>query len=784
LEVELFAPLANIESYRVTQNTVRFRVNGTGQTASVEIGVYRGGLVRYRLFPREPAYDLTDATSLSPVELAVTEENDLVCIRGDSVRVHVHKEPWRVKIFREAEERALIAELPDDVDARENFISDPTGYATKGGVPRTTRINLALDPSEALLGLGEKHTALDKRGQRLSCWNTNPYGAGRETAYKNIPFLASTRGYGLFLNETCRSDWDVGAASNFSLSIAVDGPSFDLFVLVAKGLPEVLGRYADLTGHAFLPPRWSFGLWISPFGEQRLSPGGLNQNELLALADEIRSREIPCDLIHLDPYWMGDEKLCHFQWDRERYPDPAGLVAALREKGMRVCLWEHPYLEKGGEIYEEAARAGFLLKHADGSVYDTNLAYVPPGRRSDYAESFYAPAGIVDFSNPAAVEWYKTKHRPHLAMGVAAFKSDFGEMIPEDAVFANGLSGREMHNLYPMLYNRCVFEVIGEFQDRPIVWGRSGYAGSQRYPVQWSGDPLADFRSLAATIRAGLSYGLSGVPFWTFDLGGFKGQPSTEAYVRWAQVGLLLSHSRFHGTTPRLPWYYGEVAASIIRDYVRTRYRLLPYIYAVSAESVKSGLPVMRPLLLEFPEDPASVATELEYLLGPSLLVAPVLNEAGEVDVYLPPGGWYDYFSGQRIDGPVRISRQCALSELPVYVRESALLPFCFDESTVSGFWDPLGIEVFPAGAGKFVIPEEGERPASTFDARKDGTLRTLRGEGPTRKWVLRFRGVKDRPKQVEVRCEGESSWSLLDEGIVQIVLERCASFEVLISQA
>jgi alpha-D-xyloside xylohydrolase len=336
-----------------------------------------------------------------------------------------------------------------------------------------------------------------------------------------------------------------------------------------------------------------------------------------------------------------------------------------------------------------------------------------------------------------------------------------------------------VHNLYPLLYNRTVFEVIGEYQERPVVWGRSGYAGSQRYPVQWSGDPLANLRSLAATIRAGLSYGMSGVPFWTFDLGGFKGQPSTEAYLRWAQAGLLVSHSRFHGTTPRLPWYYGEDAVRIVRDYARMRYRLLPYIYSAAAEAVRTGLPVMRPLLLEFPDDPASAIIELEYLLGPSILVAPVVDEGGAVEVYLPPGRWYDYFTGQRHEGPMRIARTCRLSELPVYVREGAILPFCLDRDTVSEFWDPLGVEAFPEAEGEVTIPEEGGLPPSRLHGSVDGCARLLQGRGPARKWVVRFRDVPPKPEAVDVECEGNFTWSYLEsERTLEVQLSRCASFE------
>ncbi len=784
-------PLGRVRSHTVDRNTVHLQVEAGDALVPVDLTLYANRLLRYRLFPGAKLHDLVEPQALAaPTPVEARADGGRLVVAGGGLRCEIRLDAWKLDLFADGEARPRVSELPRDLDAHDDPISAPTGYVERDGRPGPdgTRLNMALDPAERLFGLGEKHTTLERHGQRVVCWNVNPYGAGRETAYKNIPLLVGTRGTGIFLNETCRSTWDIGASSNFSLSIDVDGPSLDAFVLVSDSLAGVLGRYADLTGHASLPPRWSFGLWISPFGEQRLSKTGLNQEDLLGLAYEIRERGLPCDVIHLDPYWMGDSaKMCSFEWDRGHYPDPSALVAALRERGFRVCLWEHPYLEKDSAIYDEAARAGYLLKRADGSVCDTHLALVPPTRRAEYTENFYAVAGIVDFSNPGAVEWYKGKHRPHLEMGVAVFKSDFGEMIPEDAVFANGRTGREMHNLYPLLYNRTVFEVIGEYCERPLVWGRSGYAGSQKYPVQWSGDPLADFKSLAATIRAGLSYGLSGVPFWTFDLGGFKGQPTTAAYVRWAQAGLLLSHSRFHGTTPRLPWHYGEDVARIVLDWVRLRYRLLPYIYAAAGEAVHAGLPVMRSLALEFPGDPGSAAADLEFLLGPSLLAAPVLDESGEVAVYLPPGAWYDYFTGEpvldragkRSEGPQLIERRCALSEMPLYVRGSAILPFCADERTVSELWDPLGVEVYPSAEAAVEIPEEGGRPATRIAVSRDGAASVIRGEGPPREWTVRLRDFAgDRP-EVRLAAPDGSSWR--HDGaarLLEIKVAKCASFE------
>jgi len=804
---ETYFPLQKSEGYFQQNGKTLFRVETTGRTVTAALSFFKRGVVRYSLSidpgreRNKPAegegsgFELINPDFLvSGIEPSVSQDYGKILLEAQETSVEISLDPWRIAVRDKKRRMPLVSELPFDLDAHEGIASPPSGYGQKNAEPSEnsdgssreepdvtvgTRVNLSLDPYESLFGLGEKFTDLDKRGQRIVCWNVNPYGAGRETAYKNIPFLVSTRGYGIFLNETCRSIWDIGRTSNFSLSIEADGPALDLFIIPGDSLKNILSKYSDMVGHAPLPPRWSFGLWISPFGEQRISKTGMNQRELLELADTIRSREIACDVIHIDPYWMGGTGLCHFQWDRSTYPDPGGLVRKLMEKGFRVCLWEHPYVEKDGEIYNEAADKGYLLKHADGSVYDTHLVYISPHRRKDYTESQYALGGIVDFSNPEAAEWYKSKHRPLLEMGVAAFKSDFGEMIPYDAHFFNGKTGRVMHNLFPLLYNRTVFEVIKEFQERPVVWGRSGYAGSQRYPVQWSGDPLTDFKSLAATIRGGLSYGLSGIPFWTFDLGGFKGNPTVEVYLRWTQVGLLLSHSRFHGTTPRLPWYYGEQAMEIVRDYVHLRYRLLPYIYAVSQEAVRTGLPVMRALALEFEQDPGSLAVDTEYMLGPSLLVVPVLNSEGEVKVYLPPGTWYEYWTGEKMAGPRLLNLSVGLDVLPIYVRSNAVIPRSEDNRIVSELWDSLSIDVYPDAEGRLEIPEEAGRQATSVEiSRPAGGLR-ITASGPDRGWTVFLRDSGET-RDVEISSSAAASRRYDKEAkTVEIIFEKCGRFEI-----
>jgi alpha-D-xyloside xylohydrolase len=372
---------------------------------------------------------------------------------------------------------------------------------------------------------------------------------------------------------------------------------------------------------------------------------------------------------------------------------------------------------------------------------------------------------ILDFTNPEAADWFKDLHRPLLRMGVDVFKTDFGEDIPSDAVFSNGQTGAAMHNLYPLLYNRTVFEVTQEEKGYGVVWGRSAFAGSQQYPLVWSGDPAADFQSLASTIRGGLSAGLSGLPFWSNDIGGYRGTPSAELYVRWAQFGLFCSHSRMHGDSPREPWAFGEEAVSLVRKYALLRYELFPYIYSAAFEAGLKGLPVLRALPLAFPDDPNVFDKDLEYMFGPWFLVAPVIEPDGNRGVYLPEGIWFDYWAGDRLEGPQNLRLRVPLDILPLYVRAGAIIPRMprarrIPEERV----DPLIIEVWPHGRSSYNLYEDEGVTEFKCEQGKDEIAFEWSGPLP-RRVIVHFRGIS-RPKEVTMVASEEPDRTQELEGL------------------
>jgi len=573
---------------------------------------------------------------------------------------------------------------PHDRDIRGGYHHFPTGHA------RGLRwLTAGLKPDEALFGLGEHFGALNRRGQAFASWSVDAFGVRSDRAYKNVPLLLSSEGYGIFFDMTGPLYYDLGQASVAAWQATARADHLRAYLIVGDGIAKIVRGYHQLTGVPAVPPDWSFGFWISRWGYR-------NRDEVMEVARRMREERVPCDVIHIDPYWMRYHEGHHgdLEWDESAFPDPKGMIAELKALGFRLSLWESPYVPLDSEMRAEGQQKGFLLKAKDGD----GPALV---------HGFAKPSAAVDFTNPDAVQWFKAKNRRLLEMGVAVIKTDFAEDMPDDAVPHDGTSAEQLHNLYPLLYQRAVFEATKEVHGYGLIWGRSGYAGSQQYPVHWGGDPGCTFDDMAASLRGALSWILSGAAFASFDMGGFFGiptltdPPSPELYVRWSQMGLLFSHARAHGhTAPREPWAYGEPALSIFRRYAQLRYRLLPYLYA-AARRAPEGLPLVRPLVFDHPRDPMTWHIDDEYMLGSDLLVAPMFKQRGSREIYLPAGGWYDFWTDHRFDGGSSISYEAELETIPLFVRAGAVIPVGPDlQYATERSWDPLSFDVYPGASG------------------------------------------------------------------------------------
>ena len=518
---------------------------------------------------------------------------------------------------------------------------------------------LDLSVGESIYGLGERFTAFVKNGQLVEMWNGDG-GTSSELAYKNIPFYMSSRGYGVLVDDSGDTAFEVASENVERVEFAVKGEKLTYYVFAGPTPHDVLRRYTGLTGRPALPPAWSFGLWLSTSFTTNYDEATTS-----SFIEGMRSRGIPLHVFHFDCFWMKGYNWCDFTWDEDTFPDPAGMLSRYKTSGLKICVWINPYIAQNSPLFAEAAKAGYLIRKTDGSVWQTDL--------------WQAGMGIVDFTNPAARTWYREHLRPLLEMEVDCFKTDFGERIPvKDIAYFDGSDAMRMHNYYTHLYNEAVFSLLEEVKGKgqAIVFARSATVGGQCFPVHWGGDNSATYVSMAETLRAGLSLSSCGFGFWSHDISGFESTAPAHVYKRWCQFGLLSSHSRLHGSQSyRVPWLFDEEACVVLKKFVELKCSLMPYLYRMAVIAHEEGIPMLRPMYMEFPGDPACETLDRQYMLGESLLVAPVFDESGEVQYYLPDGEWTHLLDGRRMTGGRWIREKYDFMSLPLWVRENTLLP-------------------------------------------------------------------------------------------------------------
>lgn len=627
-----------------------------------------------------------------PAAGTVREDGTAVELASGPLRLRLDRaQPW-VLDFLDAEGRPLTRAGRKGTA----FVTTPDGAHHMAA-------QLALGVGEQVYGLGERFTPFAKNGQSVDIWQADG-GTSSEQAYKNVPFYLSSRGYGVFVNHPGRVSFEVGSEAVGQVQFSVEDQSLEYFVVAGPTPKDVLRRYTALTGRPALPPPWSFGLWLTtsfttPYDEATVT----------SFVDGMAARDIPLSVFHFDCFWMREHQWSDFRWDPETFPDPDGMLARLKARGLRVGLWINPYIAQKSALFEEGAAAGHLVKRPNGDVWQWDLWQ--PGM------------ALVDFTSPAARAWFQDKLRPLLAQGVDCFKTDFGERIPTDVVWHDGSDPERMHNHYTHLYNRTVFELLEKERGpgEAVLFARSATAGGQQFPVHWGGDCWASFEAMAESLRGGLSLSLSGFGFWSHDIGGFEGTPDPEVFTRWLAFGLLSSHSRLHGSDSyRVPWEFGEEAVAAARRFTRLKHRLMPYLYAAAVEAHETGVPVMRPMLLEFPDDPACRTLDRQYMLGPDLLVAPVMTPGGEVEVYVPEGTWTHLLTGDTVTGPRWRRETHAPDSLPLYVRPGAVLPLAAPSDRPDADW-PDGLTLLvapgaPAGTTTTVtVPDHRGAPAAVY---------------------------------------------------------------------
>lgn len=595
--------------------------------------------------------------------------------------------------------------------------------------PVFTAVQLGLTVGERVYGFGERFGPYLKNGQSIDIWNEDG-GTASEQGYKDIPFYMTSKGYGVLVNNRGHVSFEVATENTETVQFSVPGEVLDFYLIAGPNPERILERYTALVGRPAKVPAWSYGLWLTTSFTTKY-----DEETVTSMIDGMAQRHIPLSVFHYDCYWMREFHWTDFQWDRRFFPDIEGTLGRLhREKGLHVCAWINPYIGQESVLFDQAADKGYLVRKPNGDIWQTDL--------------WQAGMGLVDFTNPDACKWFKENVKHLLKQGVDAIKTDFGERIPADVVWFDGSDPASMHNWYTQLYNQTVFKAIEEVygKGQACLYARSATVGGQQQPVHWGGDCESTFNGMAQTLRAGLSLVSSGFGFWSHDIGGFEGaRPDPAVYKRWIAFGLLSSHSRLHGSTVyRVPWLFDEedqrrgvvnppeqTAVSVLRKFTRLKISLMPYLYQVGLGAHERGVPVMRSMFMEFPDDRTALDCDRQYMLGPSLLVAPVFSYTGDVEYYLPRGVWTDWFTGRQVD--CRQSGQWmhekhGFDTVPLWVRDgTVLVTRPGQDSTEYAYGTDSTVSVFLAQDGRAsatVTEEDGS--SLVFQAERSGNAVTI----------------------------------------------------------
>ncbi|MFR8764852.1 MAG: TIM-barrel domain-containing protein [Bacteroides uniformis] len=663
----------------VTPRTVRIRMLTTPVEPKVSTSI---------MLAKEPGKDES---------WKVTETENTIVYAGNYGTVQINKNPWRV-VLKDKTGR-ILSQTVTLRDADSTQVKYTPFSFIKRGSDNARRINpvFTLTADEMIFGCGESATGLNKVGQKVNLFVTDPQGPETDQMYKPIPFFMSNRGYGMFMHTSAPVTCDFGATYIGLNKMFMGDENLDLFVFFGEP-KDILDEYTDLVGKPGMPPLWSFGTWMS-----RITY--FSEKEGYDVAANIRKNKYPCDVIHFDTGWFDVDWQCDYKFSENRFQNPRQMLKDLKSQGFHVCLWQLPYFTPKNRYFPELIEKNMYVKNGNGELPYEDV--------------------VLDFSNPETVNWYQNKLAGLLNIGVSAIKVDFGEAAPLNGIYASGKSGWYEHNLYPVRYDMAVSEITKKLHNENIMWARAAWAGSQRYPLHWGGDAATTNTGMLGTLRAGLSFGLSGFSFWSHDMGGFVKSTPEDLYCRWLPFGFLTSHTRAHGAPPTEPWLYdSKRVQDVFRKSAEMKYRLMPYVYAQAKECTEKGLPMLRALFVEFPDDPGAWRVDDEYLFGSQILVAPLL-ESGITGrtVYLPEGKWIDYQTEKVYEGGWH---KIEAGSLPIImlVRDGSVLPHLkLAQSTSEMDWNKMSLKVYSAdkkqAEGLICLPTDNRIQVVKVDCAK-----------------------------------------------------------------
>lgn len=635
LTVYAYTKMASGRAQTIDQGTITVKLSAP-QKNIIQVSIYHflGKIQKAPCFPLNRDRE---------VETHYLDTGESIVFITDQTKAVIHKQPFSIEYFYGDEKLTksspkYMAYINNDKD--EKFI----------------REQLSLSVGECVYGLGERFTPFVKNGQTIDLWNEDG-GTSSELAYKNIPFYITNKNYGVFVNHPEKVSFEVASEQVERVQFSVAGEKLEYFIIGGENMREVIQNYTTLSGKPTLPPSWSFGLWLTTSFTTSYDEETVN-----TFIDGMTKRDLPLHVFHFDCFWMKQAEWCSFEWDQSIFKQPELMLKRLREKGLKICVWINPYIAQKSIVFKEAMEKGYLVKLPNGDVWQW--------------DRWQAGMGLVDFTNKEACQWYQEKLKGLLEMGVDCFKTDFGERIPTEVVYHDGSDPIKMHNFYTYLYNQTVFELLKEErgESEAVLFARSATACCQKFPVHWGGDCWATYESMAESLRGGLSLCMSGFGFWSHDIGGFESTATADIYKRWAAFGLLSTHSRLHGSSSyRVPWLFDEEAVEVLRYFTHLKCSLMPYLYNQAYDTVQTGYPMMRSMIMEFNE-PACKYLDTQYMLGEALMVAPIFNEQGKVSYYLPEGKWMNFFTGEVLEGERYYQAFYDYMSLPLMVRQNSLI--------------------------------------------------------------------------------------------------------------
>jgi alpha-D-xyloside xylohydrolase len=647
-------PVLPLSIQFVSPRTIRLRMN-TGHVVKDEKDTL--------MFAKEPATDKS---------WKYTKINGGYVYTSAFGSVTIREYPWHIEI-RDARGKLLTETFHEKDNSGSYTPILPFSFVQRStDFSRSIAASFTAAPEEKIFGCGESFGNLNKHGQKIVLWTDDANGVQNPEMYKPIPFFMSSNGYGMFMHTSTPITCDFGQSFNGVNTLMIGDDQLDLFIFIGDP-KEILNEYTNITGKAPMPPLWSFGFWMS-----RITYSA--ESEVRDVAAKLRENKIPADVIHLDVGWFQTDWRSDFKFSKDRFSDPKKMISDLKKDGFHISLWQLPYFVPKNNLFPEIVEKGLYVKDAKG-----NLPY---------------DDAIIDFSNPHAVNWYQQHIDTLLKMGVGAIKVDFGEAAPAAGLYASGRTGFYEHNLYPLRYNKAIADITKKVTGENIIWARSAWAGSQRYPIHWGGDAENTSSAMLATLRGGLSFGLSGFAFWSHDIGGFVLKSPEDLYRRWTPFGFLTSHTRAHGAPPKEPWAYGKAFLDEFRLSDNMKYELMPYVYAQAKQCTELGLPMVRALFVEYPKDAGSWLIEDEYLFGSDILVAPFFQDSTyERDVYLPKGSWINYQSGEMYTGGWHHIKGGKIPAV-ILVRDGAVIPKVkLAQSTKDIDWKNIELVVYNSAA-------------------------------------------------------------------------------------